>query len=44
LIVYLADGSRGDMRGHEAYKCASRDRQLASGSPKTGFDFHAHLS
>ena len=43
-IVYLADGPRGDMRHHEAYKCANRYRQVASGPPQTGLGFLAHLS
>jgi hypothetical protein len=44
LIVYLADGPRDDIRDREAYNCANRCRQLASGSAKTGFDVLPHPS
>jgi tetratricopeptide (TPR) repeat protein len=41
----LADGPReSDMRIHEAYKGANRDRQLTSGPLETGVDLLAHPS
>ncbi len=42
LIVYLSDGSLDAIPDHEAYNCANRYRQLASGPPNAGLDFLPH--